>query len=56
MRTRSIVSASALAASLISYWYSREINKDAVPYVMIGGFIGTLIGEVIAGRIEEKTK
>jgi uncharacterized membrane protein YfcA len=52
MKEKTIVSTATLVASLLSYWYAREANKDAVPYVMFGGFIGALIGEVIA----EKTK
>ena len=48
MREKTIVSTVTLAASLISYFYAKEAQKDAVPYVMIGGFIGAIIGESIA--------
>lgn len=54
MREKTIVSTVTLAASLISYFYAKEANKDAVPYVMIGGFIGAVIGEVITGAIKDK--
>lgn len=50
MKERTIVSASALAASLLAYWYARNAEKDSVPYVMIGGFIGAMIGEVISSQ------
>lgn len=50
MKERTIVSASALAASLLAYWYARNAEKDSVPYVMIGGFIGAMIGEVISAN------
>jgi hypothetical protein len=45
MKERTIVSTATLVTSLLTYWYAREAQKDAVPYVMLGGFIGALIGE-----------
>lgn len=54
MKEKTIVSTFTLAASLISYFYAKETQKDAVPYVMIGGFIGAVIGEVITGAIQDK--
>lgn len=54
MKEKAIVSAATLVTSLLSYWYAREANKDAVPYVMLGGFIGSLIGETIAEKVDKK--
>lgn len=54
MREKTIVSTVTLAASLISYFYAKEAHKDVVPYVMIGGFVGAVIGEVITGAIKDK--
>jgi uncharacterized membrane protein YfcA len=54
MKEKTIVSTVTLAASLISYFYAKESHKDVVPYVMIGGFIGAVIGEVITGVIKHK--
>lgn len=48
MKERLIVSASTLVASLVTYFYAKHLEKDAVPYVMIGGFLGAFAGEVIA--------
>jgi uncharacterized BrkB/YihY/UPF0761 family membrane protein len=48
MKERTIVSAATLVVSLGTYFYARANEKDAMPYVMIGGFLGALIGEVIA--------
>lgn len=53
MKEKTIVSTATLVASLLTYWYARESNKDAVPYVMFGGFIGAIIGEVIAEKLNE---
>lgn len=54
MKEKTIVSTVTLAASLISYFYAKESHKDAVPYVMIGGFIGAVVGEIIVGVITDK--
>lgn len=54
MGNRTMVSAATLLTSLIGYWYAREIGKDAVPYVMIGGFIGSLIGETLSRQMENE--
>ena len=51
MKERTIVSTATLLTSLLTYWYAREAQKDAVPYVMLGGFIGALIGETIAEKL-----
>jgi len=48
---KTIVSSVSLVASLATYFYAKQAHKDAVPYVMIGGFIGALFGEVIAGIV-----
>lgn len=54
MKEKTIVSTVTLAASLISYFYAKETQKDVVPYVMIGGFVGAVIGEVITNAINRK--
>lgn len=53
MKEKTIVSTATLVASLLTYWYAKEANKDAVPYVMFGGFIGAIIGEMISDRLNQ---
>ncbi len=53
MKEKTIISTATLVTSLISYWYARETGKDAVPYVMFGGFLGSIIGEVIADKVKQ---
>jgi len=53
MKEKAIVSTTTLVVSLIAYWYARQTNKDAVPYVMIGGFVGSIVGETIAETIKK---
>jgi hypothetical protein len=53
MKEKSIVSASTLIVSLFTYWYAKTANKDAAPYVMLGGFLGSLIGETIAEHVNK---
>ena len=48
MKEKIIVSTSTLLVSLLCYFYARHYGKDAVPYVMIGGFVGAFMGEVIS--------
>ena len=51
MKEKSIVSTVTLLTSLLAYWYSKQVQKDAVPYVMMGGFIGSIIGETIVEKV-----
>lgn len=48
MKEKTIVSMFTLIVSLVCYFYAKVTGKDAVPYVMAGGFIGALVGEAIA--------
>jgi predicted Na+-dependent transporter len=54
MNEKTIVSTVALATSLATYFYAKEAQKDVVPYMMVGGFIGAILGEAIAGMVQEK--
>ena len=53
MKEKTIVSGSTLLMSLLTYWYARSAGKDAVPYVMFGGFVGSLIGESLAEMLDK---
>jgi uncharacterized membrane protein YfcA len=53
MKEKTIVSTTTLAASLIMYFYAKGLQKDAAPYVMIGGFMGAIIGETIVEYINK---
>jgi hypothetical protein len=48
---KTIVSTVSLAATLVTYFYAKETQKDVVPYVMVGGFIGAILGEAISGIV-----
>lgn len=52
MKEKTLVSTFSLFTSLASYMYAKETGKDGVPYVMIGGFVGAVIGEVIFEKIK----
>ena len=56
MKEKSIVSTMTLITSLASYWYAKETNKDSVPYLMIGGFIGAVVGEMIFEKSKANDK
>jgi uncharacterized membrane protein YfcA len=53
---KTIVSSVTLLASLTAYFYAKTVQKDAVPYVMIGGFIGAMIGEAVSGIVIKNDK
>ncbi len=52
MKEKTIVSTLTLFSSLASYWYAKEAQKDAVPFMMIGGFLGAVAGEVIYEKLK----
>ena len=52
MKEKTIVSTMTLVSSLASYWYAKEAQKDAVPVMMIGGFLGAVAGEVIFEKLK----
>ena len=56
MKEKAIVSTFTLIGSLSSYLYSKGHEKDVVPYVMIGGFIGAWVGELIVVATIAKSK
>ena len=56
MKEKTLVSSLTLIGSLSSYYYGKTHNEDVVPYVMVGGFIGAWVGELITKAIEAKRK
>ena len=52
MKEKTIVSTLTLFSSLASYWYAKEAQKDAVPFMMIGGFLGAVAGEIIYEKLK----
>ena len=56
IKEKTIISTATLATSLIMYFYARAAEKDAVPYVMIGGFMGAVIGESIVEYLNKNKK
>ncbi len=54
MKEKTIISTATLLTSLLTYWYARETHKDAAPLVMIGAFVGSIIGEGLADFAKKK--
>jgi uncharacterized membrane protein YfcA len=54
MKEKTIISSATLLTSLVAYWYAKAAGKDAAPLVMLGGFVGSLIGEGIADQVNKK--
>lgn len=55
MKERTVVSAFALLSSLGAYYYAKQYNKDTTPHVMIGGFLGALVGEMLYEHSKSKS-
>jgi hypothetical protein len=54
MKEKTIISASTVIVSLLTYAYAKTANKDAAPYMLLGGFLGSLIGETIVEGISKE--
>jgi uncharacterized membrane protein YfcA len=54
MKEKAIVSISTLLSSLAGYGYAKWQGKDSTPYLLIGAFIGSVVGEVIAEQRKKK--
>jgi len=50
-----IISGVTLLTSLLCYGYAKAAERDAAPYVMIGAFLGSLIGETLVEQISSET-
>jgi uncharacterized membrane protein YfcA len=55
MKEKTIISTATLLTSLLAYWYAKAADKDAAPLVMLGGFVGSMIGEGIADQVKKNT-
>jgi uncharacterized membrane protein YfcA len=53
MKEKTIISTATLLGSLLTYWYAKAADKDAAPMVMIGAFVGSIIGEGVADYVKK---
>jgi uncharacterized membrane protein YfcA len=56
MKEKTIISGTTLLVSLLSYWYAKAAEKEIAPFIMLGGFIGSIIGENISEQINKNNK
>lgn len=56
MNDKTIISTTTLLTSLLAYWYAKTTEKDTGPMVMLGGFVGSIIGENIVEHLHGKEK
>jgi uncharacterized membrane protein YfcA len=54
MKDKTIISTATLLTSLLAYWYAKSVEKDTGPLVMLGGFVGSIIGENIVEHLQKK--
>ena len=55
LKEKTIINTVALLSSLFSLSYAKAAHKDPTTYVMVGGYVGMLLGEVLADQVK-KTK
>jgi uncharacterized membrane protein YfcA len=48
LKEKAVVSSFTLLASLTGYYIAKSKEKEVMPYVMVGGFIGAWLGEALA--------
>lgn len=53
---KKLVSVFTLLGSLASYYYGKANSKDSIPYIMVGGFIGAWVGEMLSKAWDESRK
>jgi uncharacterized membrane protein YfcA len=53
MKERTLVSAFAMMGSMTAYYYAKHHAKDPTPLLMLGGFVGALLGEVVSQVISK---
>jgi uncharacterized BrkB/YihY/UPF0761 family membrane protein len=46
-RERAVLATTTLISSLAFYWFARAKGKPETPYVMLGGFVGAIVAELI---------
>jgi len=46
-RERTVIATTTLLSSLGFYWYARSKGKSEAPYMMLGGFVGAVLAELV---------
>ncbi|MBL4898599.1 MAG: hypothetical protein JKX76_03005 [Colwellia sp.] len=50
-----IISGLSMVGSLSGYYYAKRKGQEYIPALLIGGFIGAVIGEALVKRSEKST-
>jgi uncharacterized membrane protein YfcA len=56
MQDKTLVATATFLSSLLAYYYAKQNEKDPIPFVMIGGFLGGLLGEGMIQQTQKTTK
>jgi len=46
-RERAVIATTTLISSLAFYWFAQAKGKPETPYILLGGFTGAIIAELI---------
>jgi hypothetical protein len=50
IKQKATISAFTLLGSLLAYYYAKSTGNDVVPSAMVGGYVGSLVGEFFASE------
>ena len=54
MNDKTIISAATLTGTLTGYYLSHWNEKHRIPFMLLGGFMGTLVGEILVNQRKRK--
>jgi nicotinamide riboside transporter PnuC len=46
-RERAVIATTTLISSLAFYWYAQAKGKPEAPYLLLGGFVGAIVAEIV---------
>ncbi len=46
-RERAVIATTTLISSLAFYWYAQAKGKPETPFILIGGFVGAIVAEIV---------
>lgn len=52
-RERAVIATTTLISSLAFYWFAQAKGKPEAPYLLLGGFIGAIVAEMVLSQTEK---
>lgn len=52
-RERAVIATTTLISSLAFYWFAQAKGKPEAPYLLLGGFVGAIVAEVVLTKTKK---